>query len=128
MKLIKKYSYSVLCSIVITILCFIPGDVSFQPEFEIPYFDKFVHFCFYFVLSLTIQYEVKNKVKLSNYLFIFVYAIVLGGFIELIQENCIVERSGDFFDLIADLSGTIIAFFVFKNMIFQSLVKNGFKG
>ncbi len=128
MKLIKKYPFSILCSISITILCFIPGDASFQPEFDIPYFDKFVHLCFYFVLSLTIQYEVKHKVKLSNYLFIFMYAIVLGGFIELIQENCIVERSGDFFDLVADLSGTIIAFFVFKSMILQSLVKNGFKG
>ncbi len=128
MKLIKKYSFSIFCSISITILCFIPGDTSFQPEFEIPYFDKFVHFCFYFVLSLTIQYEVKNKVKLSNYLLISMYAVVLGGFIELIQENYIIERSGDFFDLLADLSGAIIAFFVYKSIIFQDSVKHGFKG
>ena len=85
--------------------------MSFQSEFDIPYLDKFVHFCFYFVLSLTIQHEVKNKIQLKNYLFIFIYAMVLGGFIELVQENFIVERNGDFFDLLADLSGAIISFF-----------------
>ena len=123
LRILVQFWKSVFCSIVITILCFIPGDVSFQPEFDIPYFDKFVHFCFYFVLSFTIQYEVKSKIKLTDYLFIFLYAMVLGGFIELVQENFIVERNGDLFDLIADLSGAVIAFFVYKIVTYQNMIK-----
>lgn len=114
LKIIDKYWRSILCSIIIMVLCFIPGDELPQPKFDIPCPDKFIHFCFYFVLSFTIQYEIKNIIKLKNYLIIFIYAMVLGGFIELVQENVIVERSGDFFDFIADLLGVIIAFFVFK--------------
>lgn len=110
----RKYSKSILCSIFIIILCFVPGDELPQPDLEILYLDKIVHFCFYFVLALIIQYEIKNKIRLRNYLFIFIYALVLGGCIELIQENLIVERGGDFFDLIADLSGAIFGFIVFK--------------
>ena len=123
LRILVQFWKSIFCSIVITILCFIPGDVSFQSEIDIPYFDKFVHFCFYFVLSFTIQYEVKNRIKLINYLFIFLYAMVLGGFIELVQENFIVERNGDLFDLIADLSGAIIAFFVYKIVTYQNMIK-----
>lgn len=119
----KKYWKSIFCSVVITILCFIPGDVSFHSELDIPYLDKIVHCCFYFVLSLTIQCEVKNKIGLKNYLFIFIYVMALGGFIEVVQENFIVERSGDFFDLIADLSGAILAFFVYKIVTYQSMIK-----
>ena len=107
----------------IAFLCFIPGDVPLKPELDIPYLDKFVHICFYFFLSLTIQYEVKNQIKLKNYIFIFIYAMILGGFIELVQENYIVERNGDFLDLIADLSGAIIAFFVYKIVTYQDMIK-----
>ena len=114
LEIIVKYWRSILCSIVIAILCFIPGDDLVQPKFDIPCLDKIVHFCFYFVLSLTIQYEIKNKIKLKNYLIICLYALILGGSIELVQESFIIERGGDFFDLIADFLGVIIAFFVFK--------------
>jgi VanZ family protein len=108
---------------VIAFLCFIPGDVPLKPELDIPYLDKFVHICFYFFLSLTIQYEVKNKMELKNHLYIFIYVMVLGGFIEIVQENFITERSGDIFDLIADLSGAIIAFFVYKIVTYQDMIK-----
>jgi VanZ family protein len=114
LKIIDKYWRSIFCSIVIIILCFIPGDELPQPEFDIPCLDKLVHFCFYFVLSLTLQYEIKKIIKLKNYLIIVIYTMVLGGFIELVQENVITDRSGDFFDFIAGLLGTVIAFFVFK--------------
>ena len=114
LKIIAKYWKSILCSIIIIILCFIPGDELPQPDLAVPYLDKIIHFSFYFALSFIIQHEIKNKIKLRNHLFIFIYAMVLGGCIELIQENLIVERGGDFLDLIADLLGAIIAFVVFK--------------
>lgn len=130
MKIFFKYWRSILCSIVIVILCFIPGDELAQPEFDIPFFDKIAHFYFYFFLSLIIQYEVKNKIRLKHYCFIFIYAMALGGLIEIVQENFIIERSGSFFDLIADLLGTGIAFMFnfkhlkksFKIFIFLSLI------
>ena len=130
MKIFSKYWRSILCSIVIVILCFIPGDELAQPEFDIPYLDKIVHFCFYFFLSLIIQYEVKNKIRFKHYCFIFIYTMVLGGLIEIVQENFIKERGGDFFDLIADLLGAGFAFMFnfkhlkksFKIFIFISLI------
>ncbi|MCK5097424.1 MAG: VanZ family protein, partial [Desulfobacteraceae bacterium] len=131
LKIIDKYWRSILCSIIIMVLCFIPGDELPQPKFDIPYLDKIVHFCFYFVLSLTIQYEIKKNIKLKNYLFIFIYAMVLGGLIEVIQETFIVERGGDFFDLIADLLGAVIAFIFYKikpdSIVVSQNLKKGLK-
>ena len=130
-KILVKYWRSILCSIVIIVLCFIPGDELSRPEFDVPYLDKIVHFCFYFVLSLTIQYEIKKNIKLKNYLFIFIYAMVLGGLIEVIQETFIVERGGDFFDLIADLLGAVIAFIFYKikpdSIVVSQNLKKGLK-
>jgi VanZ family protein len=123
LKIIKKYLKSIFCSIVIIILCFIPGGELPQSKFDVPYIDKIFHFSFFFVLSLIVQYEIKNKVSMKNYLLIFIYVLALGGFIELVQENFIEERDGDFFDLVADLSGAIIAFFIFKDRVYPKLAK-----
>jgi polar amino acid transport system permease protein len=116
LKILNKYWKSIFCSIVIVVLCFIPGDELSQPEFDIPFFDKIVHFSFYFTLSLIMQYEVKNEVRSRKYFFIFMYALFLGGFIEVIQGTFIFERSGSFLDLIADLTGTLFAFPVYKKL------------
>ena len=123
MKIIKKYSKSIFCSIVIVILCFIPGEELPQSKFDVPYMDKIFHFCFFFILSVIMQYEIKNRVSMKNYLFIFIYILALGGFIELVQENFIKERHGDFFDLVADLSGAIIAFFIYKDRVYPKLAR-----
>ena len=113
LKTIRKYLKSIFCSVVITTLCFVPGDLSFQSEFEIPHLDKFAHFCFYFVLSFIIQHETGSRIKLKNYFQIVIYVLILGSFIEIVQEKYITERSGDLFDLISDLLGAIIAFFIY---------------
>ncbi len=85
-----------------------------KPGIDIPCLDKIVHLFFFSVLSFTIQYELKNHIQIQIYLFIIVYALILGSSIEIIQENFIFERSGEFFDLLADLLGVIIGFTAYK--------------
>ena len=117
-KFLLKYWKSIIISIIITFLCFIPGNEISQPKLKIPHLDKFVHFGFYFALSFIIQYELQNKIKLKNYLYIFIYSIFLGGLIEIVQKYIISSRGGDLYDLFADLLGALFAFFVYKIFYF----------
>ncbi len=116
MGIITKYIKSILWSIVIIVLCFTPGDRFSGVGPDIPYFDKFVHFIFFFVLSFILQYEAKNVINLKHCLLILLYAVILGGFIELIQEYLISGRSGEIFDLEADVIGAVMAFVFFKSI------------
>jgi VanZ family protein len=87
-------------------------DVEF--EFFIP-FDKIVHFLMYLGFSgATALYYVYDKKGLSiNMPLMFIGAIIVpilyGGLIEIIQDRYFPPRSGDWFDFLADILGTLTA-------------------
>ena len=92
-------------SILILVLCTMPP--SSLPKIKIPHIDKAAHFCFFFVqsalLSLLLRFQKKRKYWLIVFLSTL-QAFVYGGVIELLQDRFF-SRSGDWYDLLADILG-----------------------
>lgn len=113
MLFIRQNVLAILWSIIIIILCSIPGqefpDTSFL---DIPQLDKIIHFCLYLILSiLTVKgFYTQDKIKsLTKYPYVFavVYSICLGIIIELLQYYFIPFRAGDLYDVFANIGGCI---------------------
>lgn len=112
-----RYSFVplVLSLIILYLCCFIPvndiPEVSF--DFFIP-MDKIVHFCMYLGLSgaTAINYIHGEKGQVNMITMIvtaFLLPILYGGFIEILQHYFFAPRSGDWFDFLADLLGSLVA-------------------
>lgn len=99
--------------VILYLCCFIPAndipEVSF--DFFIP-MDKIVHFCMYFGLSgaaaINYIHGEKGFVNTQKLLILaFVLPIIYGGLIELLQQYFFTSRSGDWFDFLADILGSL---------------------
>ncbi len=82
------------------------------PSFNIPHFDKAVHFMFYFVACVLgvffLRERSKGKINLVKTLIAMVFAtVVFGILIEVIQHNYTVQRMGDVYDALANSTGSI---------------------
>ncbi len=112
---ILKYYKSLIITILITILSLLPGSDTPKIHFiNIPYLDKYIHFFMYFFLSGIIIFDSKRvgDRNLKFYLIIITAIIIFGITLESIQENYITGRSGEFFDVIANSTGTIIGLII----------------
>lgn len=108
---------NIIWAIVIFILCSIPGDnLPHTSMIEIPYFDKMVHFGLFFIMGIFLIAELRYQTKLSRISIAFItFALIAiyGGAIEILQENYFTNRSGDFWDLCADVAGGVTSVFMF---------------
>jgi VanZ family protein len=80
-------------------------------DFFIPT-DKIVHFLMYFglsiVASLNYIYDKKGKIIILKLVaFAVLVPIIYGGLIEILQAEYFTERSGDWYDFLADVSGSL---------------------
>lgn len=107
--LILKYKISVLYAVFVLVLSLLPFQNSMGSSFfSIPYADKVAHFILYGILAFLFILESRKDPKLIDYLKIIIVCLIFGGMIELLQ---MLEpyRSGEWLDLIANLSGSISA-------------------
>ncbi len=102
--------------LVITVVSGFPGDKV--PKVAIWHFDKLVHSGIYLVLTLLIlmgfsnYYSIQsNRVKLG--VLVVLFGITYGGFMEILQHNIFINRSGNWQDFLANGLGAIIGVFVF---------------
>jgi len=121
--ILKKYYKTIIVFILVLLLSLLPADTAPKMRFiNIPHFDKVVHFFMYFFLTSASLIDIKNNIKNPTKLLIFsvIFSIiVMSGFIEIIQENIILGRSGSWFDLIANILGILIGtIFFYKTSIF----------
>lgn len=119
-KLIIKYSLicATIWTLVIFILCSTPGKyVPTAHWLNLISFDKFVHAAMYFILSsLWMSCIISNYFATPSKIAIVLFLCVLyGGVLEIMQSKLFSQRSGDWFDFIANSIGCIIAYMVFKN-------------
>jgi len=92
-------------------------DISFL---NIPNLDKVVHagLFFVFIFLLCRGFAMQQKfsfLKKTPLLSSFVIGIFYGGLTEILQATVFIERTGDFFDFLADTAGCFagLIFFVF---------------
>lgn len=104
----------ILWAIFIFILCSLPG-------YTIPHYrwtdllsvDKAVHAFLFCILSLLFIRGFKKQeqfpfLKMHTALIVFLISAGYGGLLELMQNYCFVDRSGSWFDFIADAAGGIL--------------------
>ena len=123
---LRKYPLSILIILTITYLSFFnpPADTDLA---KIPNIDKIVHTIMYMGLSGMLWFEFlwghrADKAPLWHaWVGAFLCPIVFSGIIEILQENCTTYRGGDWFDFLANITGTTLAtlllFFVVRPYI-----------
>ncbi len=84
------------------------------PRFNIPYADKWMHFLMYMALCIAMMTDMQRdniRFRLSAFI-TFVFAILYGGLIELLQSCFFSPRTGEWLDWIADAAGAFCGIFI----------------
>lgn len=104
-----------LFAVFILILSVIPSDLGGgPPSFYFPGMDKVIHAGMYGTFSLLVLFGLirinhfRSKPVAINLLLIFTYSALM----ELLQYLFIASRSGEWRDLLANLSGILLSLFV----------------
>ena len=107
----SSYIKALIWAILIFIGSSLTGDsLSEVKLINIPGFDKFVHFTWYFFLYLFLAagiFKHKGSIGLLTILLLVLICISYGGLLEILQGTLFAKRSQDLFDFIANSSGVI---------------------
>ncbi len=108
---LKQYIVTVLVTLSIIVLSTLPIPED-APMSDVPLIDKWVHMVMYMGLVLAMWFDHvvrgEKKAKGKHFLFMFLYATLLGGLMELVQAYLTTCRSGDLIDFEADAIGAAI--------------------
>lgn len=106
-------------SILILVLCTLPGEKLPENGFHIPYLDKIVHFILFYVLGIFVCSELKFQTKFSSRKVAIITILLVslyGALIELLQHYVFVYRSGEYLDLFADILGGFIGVLTYRGI------------
>ena len=101
-------------TVLIAVLCLV--KFTDLPSFGVSGADKYVHFTFHFVFTLLWGFYFWLKLKERTILKIVrvvILSLCYGILIEILQETCTTTRHADIFDVLANLSGAIVALGLF---------------
>jgi len=116
--LIAQYWKTIIWFIIVFLLSTMQiSNVPKSPLFALPHFDKIVHFTMYFIavtLWQTDYYKTKTELPTNIVFRILLSTIAYGLLMELIQKYLIQNRSGNFFDALANTAGVLFAFILFR--------------
>lgn len=113
-RIVKYVSIPALISLIILYLCcFIPVDDI--PDFTFDFFvakDKIIHYLMYFGLSgataINYLWGEKGYIRTSKLIIgAFILPIIYGGVIEILQYYYFPSRTGDWWDFLADMLGSL---------------------
>lgn len=117
----RKYKFSIICILLIWFLSiwFIPPHT---PLNNVKFIDKWTHFVMYGGTCSVIWWEyLRSHTRLSwprLFLLGWLAPIVMSGCLELIQEYCTTNRSGEWLDLAANATGCTLGAIVGISMAF----------
>lgn len=119
--LILKYFAAIVATLTIAAICFLPG--SNLPNAPFLNFDKFVHFGIFAILTILWYLPFWDKRSNSLNFLIALLLITYGGIIEIVQHQFVTGRTGDVFDLIANILGVLAVYlFIWKRN--KAAIKN----
>ena len=110
---IKKYPFSLLCIALVWYLSiwFMPPEEMEMPS--INFLDKWTHLVMYGGTCSVIWIEyLRSHQRLEwrkLFLFAWLLPVIMGGIIEIVQEQCTATRSGEWLDFAADAVGCTLA-------------------
>lgn len=102
---------AIACALFILILSILPGPEI--PDVKIRYFDKFVHFSTYaFLCFFTVRGFIRQtrfpSLKCFACSYAFIFCVIYGGILELVQHYFISDRIGDWLDFITNTAGAFV--------------------
>jgi VanZ family protein len=113
---LKNFWKTIVWACVIIVLSCMPEDnIQSQKWNIIPNQDKFLHLLFYGILgyllikALQIHFKM-NRLNTRIFIISFLFILILGIILELVQEKMIQSREGEVLDLLFDLIGFFICF------------------
>ena len=114
----KLYLY---LAITLTIVITVGSLISLNKVVELPtfnFFDKIIHISAYFLLSISwfLAFNTRGK-YLKSSIYIAILSFIYGIIIEALQGVMTTYRQADVFDMVANLTGIVIAW-VFFNLFF----------
>lgn len=108
---LKRYIWTTLATIGIVVLSTIPIPEN-PPLEDVPLIDKWVHMVMYggLVFVMWMDHVVRNRRTFpwAVRIFMMLYAVALGGAMELVQAYLTTCRSGDWIDFEADAVGAVL--------------------
>lgn len=105
-------------------LLFIPASqIPSTPFFDIPHFDKIVHFCMFFSMCILMFRPVKSLTP-NFYFWSPMITLVLAVTLEFLQQKISSSRHTDLYDLLANTAGLITATVVYRYFIFGKKLEN----
>jgi VanZ family protein len=116
----KLYLPGVLWALIILVLSGYPGNKI--PELPVLQIDKIVHAFMYAVLAIcmaipsTQQFFIKNK-RWSIRWKIILFGVFYGGLMEVLQTNIYINRSGNWYDFLANTLGAILGILFFPYLL-----------
>lgn len=122
---------AILIAITLTILVTIASLISISSTgigsmIKVKNSDKIAHFIAYFTLSLAWFFALKFHTKSKREKLILTLSLISYGIlIEVMQDRLTTYRSGDFYDVIANSTGILLATILFKriNIWFNNITK-----
>lgn len=111
-QIVRKYPLSLLCILLIGVLSLAPYFPE-TPLDNVAFIDKWTHLVMYGVLTATIWWEGRHRIKTGNakrwYLLAFLGPVAMGGLVELAQAYLTAgHRSGDWLDFVANSLGVCL--------------------
>jgi len=127
--ILLKYHKTIIVLLFVLLLSLLPAETTPNIKlFDIPHFDKLIHFFMYFFLVSASLIDIKNNIKKPTsilFLSVLFSVVVFSGIIEIIQEHYISGRSGNLADLSANVLGTLSSTFLFyKTSIFSKFLQD----
>lgn len=115
------YKFSIILAMIIALLSLIPGSsMPETPLFSVTALDKIAHFSLYALLSFVALLESRCQPCCPRYHMVLLLVIfLLSTVIEVLQATVIATRSAEWFDLLANFTGTgtgYVAFRCFKSI------------
>ncbi len=113
----------------ITVLSLVSFDDDTSLDLDIPYFDKIVHFTFYFIAgalgSLFLQSLQRGAKADSRRLLKFLLGLIgYGILIEVLQDSVTTYRSAELLDILANSVGAIIGILFIRTVNRKGAVAN----
>lgn len=116
---IVNFVPAIIWAIIIFILLVMPGsDIPANDFFELIYFDKWVHFGLFAVLTLFLCYPFiqLQKTVIKGYFYMPFLSAGYGIMMEFVQKYFTTTRTFDVTDIIADTAGVVCAIVLLRKI------------
>ena len=124
--MLKKAIYSFVPGIIWLLIIVVGSFMSASKVPSVAISDKGIHFIFYAIFAILFYIPLRVNTKRSFSLvttikLVIIIGFVLGSVIELVQQNLIVGRSGEYLDLLANSIGLLIGVII-SEVLYRKVV------